>query len=85
MESPERFVFHRLNAWEKGDEVVIDSIFDSDFPCIGPAQDDMQVDAGRIPEGLPERGKDPLQASMTPDTASGGPRLRSAATLRVRQ
>ena len=55
IDAPEGFVFHHLNAWEEGDEVVIDSIYYADFPSIGPDVDFREVDFELIPEGLLER------------------------------
>jgi all-trans-8'-apo-beta-carotenal 15,15'-oxygenase len=49
--APEGFVFHHLNAFEEGDELVVDSIYYDDFPSIGPDVDFRQVDFESIPEG----------------------------------
>ena len=49
--APEGFVFHHLNAFEEGDELVVDSIYYADFPAIGPDVDFRQVDFESIPEG----------------------------------
>ncbi|MBD1193279.1 carotenoid oxygenase family protein [Vulcanococcus sp. Clear-D1] len=49
--APEGFVFHHLNAFEEGDELVVDSIYYADFPSIGPDVDFRQVDFESIPEG----------------------------------
>ena len=61
--APEGFVFHHLNAWEDGDELVVESIHYADFPSVGPADDFRETDFDAIPEGLmkrcrlnPERG-----------------------------
>ena len=43
IDAPEGFVFHHLNAWEEGDELVIDSIYYDDFPSIGPDMDFREV------------------------------------------
>lgn len=53
--APEGFVFHHLNAWEEEDDVVVESIYYSDFPSIGPDQDFQEIDFNTIPEGLLER------------------------------
>ncbi|MFN9624034.1 MAG: carotenoid oxygenase family protein [Cyanobacteriota bacterium] len=53
--APEGFVFHHLNAWEEGENVVVESIFYADFPSIGPGEDFRAVDFERIPEGLLQR------------------------------
>ncbi|MGA0278747.1 MAG: carotenoid oxygenase family protein [Vulcanococcus sp.] len=49
--APEGFVFHHLNAFEDGEELVVDSIYYDDFPSIGPDVDFRQVDFESIPEG----------------------------------
>ncbi len=49
--APEGFVFHHLNAFETGQELVVDSIVYADFPSIGPGTDFRQVDFDSIPEG----------------------------------
>ncbi|MFZ9947690.1 MAG: carotenoid oxygenase family protein, partial [Vulcanococcus sp.] len=49
--APEGFVFHHLNAFEEGEELVVDSIYYADFPSIGPDVDFRQVDFESIPEG----------------------------------
>ena len=65
IDAPEGFVFHHLNAWEEGDEVVIDSIYYADFPSIGPDVDFRQVDFELIPEGLLERCRiNPTKGTM---------------------
>jgi all-trans-8'-apo-beta-carotenal 15,15'-oxygenase len=55
LDAPDGFVFHHLNAWEDGDAVVVESIYYSDFPSIGPDQDFRAVNFDLIPEGLLER------------------------------
>ena len=49
--APEGFVFHHLNAFEEGEELVVDSIYYDDFPSIGPDVDFRQVDFESIPAG----------------------------------
>ncbi|MEY3545087.1 MAG: hypothetical protein RLZZ247_1244 [Cyanobacteriota bacterium] len=49
--APEGFVFHHLNAFEQGEELLVDSIYYADFPSIGPDVDFRQVDFESIPEG----------------------------------
>jgi all-trans-8'-apo-beta-carotenal 15,15'-oxygenase len=49
--APEGFVFHHLNAFEEGEELVVDSIYYDDFPSIGPDVDFRQVDFETIPAG----------------------------------
>jgi all-trans-8'-apo-beta-carotenal 15,15'-oxygenase len=53
--APEGFVFHHLNAWEEGQQLVVTSIFYADFPSIGPDTDFRTIDFELISEGLLER------------------------------
>ena len=55
IDAPDGFVFHHLNAWEEGEEVVVESIYYKDFPSIGPGEDFREVDFDLIPEGLIEQ------------------------------
>ncbi len=55
LEAPAGFVFHHLNAWEEGEEVVVESIYYDDFPSIGPDTDFRAVDFDLLPEGLLEQ------------------------------
>ncbi len=72
IDAPEGFVFHHLNAWEEGDEVVIDSIYYTDFPSIGPDVDFRQVDFELIPEGLLERCRiNPTKGTIQSQRLSG--------------
>ena len=61
LDAPDGFVFHHLNAWEEGQEVVVESIYYSDFPSIGPDADFRAVDFDLIPEGLLEQCRLNLQ------------------------
>ncbi|MEB3166086.1 MAG: carotenoid oxygenase family protein, partial [Cyanobacteriota bacterium] len=60
--APEGFVFHHLNAWEEGQQLVVTSIFYADFPSIGPDTDFRTIDFELIPEGLLERCTIDLEA-----------------------
>lgn len=55
LDAPDGFVFHHLNAWEENEEIVVESIYYSDFPSIGPDQDFRSIDFELVPEGLLER------------------------------
>ena len=55
IDAPEGFVFHHLNAYEEGDQLVVESIFYADFPSVGPDVDFRSIDFELIPEGLLER------------------------------
>lgn len=55
LDAPAGFVFHHLNAWEEGEEVVVESIYYDDFPSIGPDTDFRAVDFDLLPEGLLEQ------------------------------
>jgi all-trans-8'-apo-beta-carotenal 15,15'-oxygenase len=49
--APAGFVFHHLNAYEEGDELVLESIHYADFPSIGPDVDFRAVDFEQLPVG----------------------------------
>ncbi len=53
--APDGFVFHHLNAWEEDKNVVIESIYYSDFPSISPNQDFRKIDFKDYPEGKLKR------------------------------
>ncbi len=55
IDAPDGFVFHHLNAWEDGDDVLLESIYYSDFPSIGPDVDFRSIDFELLPEGLLEQ------------------------------
>ena len=48
---PAGFVFHHANAFQDGDDWVIDSICYADFPTVEPNQDFRQADFDRLPAG----------------------------------
>ncbi|MCP9810296.1 carotenoid oxygenase family protein, partial [Cyanobium sp. HWJ4-Hawea] len=66
IDAPDGFVFHHLNAYEEGDEVVVESIFYNDFPSIGPDDDFRSIDFDSLPAGLLER----CRINLTTGTAS---------------
>ncbi len=53
--APNGFVFHHLNAYENNDKIILESIFYSDFPSIGPDDDFRQINFDQIPEGKLKR------------------------------
>jgi all-trans-8'-apo-beta-carotenal 15,15'-oxygenase len=55
IDAPDGFVFHHLNAWEEAEAVVVESVYYSDFPGIGPDQDFRAIDFDLLPEGLLEQ------------------------------
>ena len=55
IDAPDGFVFHHLNAWEEGEDVVVESVYYADFPGIGPDQDFRAIDFNLLPEGLLEQ------------------------------
>ncbi|MFM8545835.1 MAG: carotenoid oxygenase family protein [Vulcanococcus sp.] len=55
IDAPDGFVFHHLNAWEDSDKVVVESIYYSDFPSIGPDEDFRSINFELLPEGLLEQ------------------------------
>ena len=57
IDAPDGFVFHHLNAWEEGGDVVVESIFYADFPSIGPEDDFRSVNFELLPEGLLEQSR----------------------------
>jgi len=68
VDAPEGFVFHHLNAWEEGDAVVVESIYYSDFPSIGPDEDFRSVNFELLPEGLLEQCRIDLASGMVNTT-----------------
>ncbi len=54
-DAPNGFVFHHLNAFEEGNEVIIDSIFYNEFPSIEPNEDFRKIDFNKLPEGILKR------------------------------
>ncbi len=55
LNAPEGFVFHHLNAWEEGSEIILESIYYKDFPSIKPNEDFRQISFENIPEGILKR------------------------------
>ncbi|BEV35577.1 carotenoid oxygenase family protein [Synechococcus sp. M16CYN] len=55
IKAPSGFVFHHLNAFEEGNDIIIDSIVYDSFPLIGPDDDFTQVDFDNLPEGILHR------------------------------
>ena len=51
----EGFVFHHVNAWEEGTNLVVDSIHYADFPVVDPATDFRHVAFEQLPPGQLER------------------------------
>ncbi|EAQ70033.1 apocarotenoid-15/15'-oxygenase [Synechococcus sp. RS9909] len=68
IDAPEGFVFHHLNAWEQEGDVVVESIYYSDFPSIGPDVDFTAVDFDLIPEGLLEQCRIHLESGQVTTT-----------------
>ncbi len=65
LNAPNGFVFHHLNAWEDGNEIILDSIFYDDFPSIEPNQDFRQINFNAIPEGILTRSHIDLSNNTT--------------------
>ncbi len=55
LDAPDGFVFHHLNAWEEGEEIIIDSIYYRDFPSIEPEENFREINFDSIPEGILKR------------------------------
>ncbi len=55
LNAPDGFVFHHLNAYEKNEEIILESIFYRDFPSIDPGEDFRQINFQQIPEGILKR------------------------------
>ncbi len=53
--APKGFVFHHLNASEKDEEIIIESIYYKDFPSIKPNEDFRKINFDSIPEGILKR------------------------------
>ena len=51
----EGFVFHHVNAWEEGTNLVVDSIHYAAFPAVAPGEDFRQVAFDQLPPGQLER------------------------------
>ena len=64
--APAGFVFHHLNAYENGTDVVVDSIVYDDFPSIGPGTDFREVDFEQVPAGRLQRCRiDPATGAVS--------------------
>jgi all-trans-8'-apo-beta-carotenal 15,15'-oxygenase len=68
LDAPDGFVFHHLNAWEDEGAVVVESIYYSDFPSIGPDQDFRAIDFELLPEGLLEQCRIDLRTGTVSTT-----------------
>ncbi len=55
IEASDGFVFHHLNAWEKEEEIIVESIYYKDFPSIKPNENFKDIDFDSIPEGVLKR------------------------------
>ncbi len=55
IDAPDGFVFHHLNAFEKDENIILESIFYRDFPTIGPNEDFRKINFDLIPEGILKR------------------------------
>ena len=51
-DAPDGFVFHHLNAWEKDEKVIVESIHYPDFPEVGPKDDFLRMNFDLIPAGI---------------------------------
>ena len=51
IDAPDGFVFHHVNAFEKDDKIILDSIFYDDFPSVGPDENFRDIDFNKYPEG----------------------------------
>ena len=55
IDAPEGFVFHHVNAYEKGSNIILDSIFYDDFPSVGPDENFKDIDFSKYPAGKLKR------------------------------
>ena len=55
IDAPKGFVFHHVNAFEEGKEIILDSIFYDDFPSVGPDENFREIDFNTYPEGKLKR------------------------------
>ena len=53
--APDGFVFHHLNAWEKDDQIILDSIHYPDYPEVRPQDNFLEMDFDLIPAGILSR------------------------------
>lgn len=55
IDAPKGFVFHHVNAYEKDDNIILDSIFYDDFPSVGPDENFRKIDFENYPDGKLKR------------------------------
>lgn len=49
LDGPTGFVFHHINAWEEGEDVIVDSIHYDDYPAIEEGKDFREIDWSTVP------------------------------------
>ena len=55
IDAPKGFVFHHVNAYEDGYQIILDSIFYDDFPSVGPDENFKEIDFEKYPAGKLKR------------------------------
>ena len=55
IDAPKGFVFHHVNAYEDGHQIILDSIFYDDFPSVGPDENFKEIDFEKYPAGKLKR------------------------------
>ncbi len=53
--APDGFVFHHVNAWEKANEIIVESIHYPDYPEVRPEDNFLEMDFDLIPAGILSR------------------------------